>query len=226
MKSLDKISTNKGVIAAIAMDQRRSLRRMSARASGTVKAEIPDVKLREFKSAVTEALSPLASAVLLDPEYGRPAMEKKAENCALLVTYEADGFDNPRPHRMLALMPEYSVLRLKEIGARGIKILLSWAPDGDPCANDEKRALIERIGQECAGAGMPFLLEPVVYDPAGADPRSPEFAAAKPGLVSRTMRDFPGFCADGRRGRTGSRSMPERGWAPSKIGSIRAGGRM
>src|SRR5947208_6353982 len=127
-----------------------------------------DAQLAEFKQSVVEALSPYASAVLLDPEYGRAAMQHRAPGAGLLVTYESDGFDNPRPHRMLALMPEYSVHRLRELGAQGIKILLSWSPTEDACANEEKRVLIERIGYECEAAGVPFLLEPVVYDPNGS----------------------------------------------------------
>ncbi len=190
MKSLENIATGKGIIAAIAMDQRRSLRRMIAASAGLAETAVPDAQLQEFKVAVTAVLSPLASAVLLDPEYGEPAMASRAPGCALLATYESDGYDNQRPHRMLALMPKYSVTRLREKGAQGVKILLSWAPDDDQCANDEKRVLIERVGRECTALGLPFLLEPVVYDPAGGDPRGPEFAARKPRLVCETMREF------------------------------------
>jgi tagatose 1,6-diphosphate aldolase len=82
------------------------------------------------------------------------------------------------------------VLRLKELGADGIKILLSYDPEGDAGANDEKKTLIERIGAECESAGVPFFLEPVVYDETGADVRSAEFARRKPGLVIRTMAEF------------------------------------
>jgi len=84
----------------------------------------------------------------------------------------------------------HSARRLRDLGAQGLKILLSWAPDGEPCANDEKRVLIERIGHECDAAGVPFLLEPVVYDPAGADPRSLEFNRRKPALVRNTIEEF------------------------------------
>jgi len=190
MKSLDAISTPQGAIAAIAVDQRKSLRRLIASAGGVPEAAVPDSQLAEFKEAVTGALTPYASAVLLDPEYGLAAMRQRASGVGLLVTYEADGFDNPRPHRMLALMPEYSVTRLRDLGAQGVKILLSWAPDGDARANEEKRVLIERIGAECANVGLPFLLEPVVYDPLGSDPRGVEFTARKPGLVRDTVAEF------------------------------------
>ena len=131
---------------------------------------------------MTAALTPHASAVLLDPEYGLDAVREKAPGCGLLLTYEADGYENPRPHRMLAFMPRLSVRRLRDLGADAIKILLSYNPDGDERANDEKRAWVERIGNECAALDMPFLLEPVTYD---TDPRS------KPALWSAPWRNSP-----------------------------------
>jgi tagatose 1,6-diphosphate aldolase len=189
-RRLDAISTPAGVIAAITMDQRRSLRRMIARAANVAEEAIPDLQLAAFKAAVTEALSPHASAILLDPEYGLDAVACRAADCGLLLTYEADGFENPRPNRMLALLPRLSVARLKLLGADAVKILLSWAPDGDEAANEEKRVLIERIGSECAAQEIPFLLEPVVYSPAGTDSGNAEFIRKKPRMVARTLEEF------------------------------------
>jgi tagatose 1,6-diphosphate aldolase len=181
LQRLRSISTPRGVIAAVAMDQRRSLRRMIATAAGAPEDTVSDAELAEFKAAVTTALTPHASAVLLDPEYGLDAVRRRAPNCGLLLTYESDGYENPRPHRMLALMPGVSVRRLRDLGADAIKILLSYNPDADQLANDDKRAWIERIGNECEALGMPFLLEPVTYD---VTPRE------RPRLIVRTMEEF------------------------------------
>lgn len=182
LRRLRAISDSRGSIAAVAMDQRRSLRRMLASAAGAPAEDaVSDAQLADFKSAVTAALTPQASAVLLDPEYGLDAARLRTPGCGLLLTYEADGYDNPRPHRMLALLPGVSVRRLRDLGADAIKILLSYSPDADERANDEKRAWIERIGNECDALDMPFLLEPVTYD---ADARR------KPELIVRTMEEF------------------------------------
>jgi tagatose 1,6-diphosphate aldolase len=190
-EKLRRLSTGGGVIAAIAVDQRRSLRMMIASAAGVPPDAIADVQLGEFKRAVARILTEHASAVLIDPEFGSGAFAERAGNCGLLVTYEMDGYDNPRPHRMLALMPEYSVRRLRDLGAEGIKILLSWTPFDDERANQDKRVLIERIGAECRGLDMPFFLEPVGYDPSGRlSPDAPEYAGIKPDIVTETMREF------------------------------------
>lgn len=187
---LRALAAGSGVIAALAMDQRKSLRRMIAEAASVNLDEITDSQLGEFKAAVTRALSPHASAVLLDPEFGSGAFGERAGGCGLLMTYEADGYENPRPYRMLALMPHLSVLRLREMGADGVKILLSYTPFDDAAANEEKHAMIERIGSECDALDMPFFLEPVGYHPDGLEPRSIEYARRKPEVVIRSMEEF------------------------------------
>ena len=98
-KRLRALSTSGGVIAALAIDQRQSLRRMMADAAGVLPEQIQDSQLSEFKTAVTNALTFHASAVLLDPEYGIPASYARAPGCDLLLAYEMDGYDNPRPHQ-------------------------------------------------------------------------------------------------------------------------------
>ena len=187
---LRRVSTKEGVIAALAMDQRKSLRMMIAQAADVPTDSVSDAQLREFKSAVTRVLSPNASAVLIDPEYGAGAFQERASTCGLLTTYEMDGYENPRPHRMLALMPELSVQRLRDMGSDGVKILLSYTPHDDAQWNDHKLAMIERIGAECDALDMPFFLEPVGYDVNGLDVKGFEYARRKPEIVLRTMEEL------------------------------------
>lgn len=189
-RRLDSLSTEDGVIAALAIDQRKSLRQMIADSAGVPLEGISDAQLGEFKSAVTGALTRHASAVLIDPEFGSEAFSHRSENCGLLMTYECDGYENPRPNRMLALMPHLSVRRLRDLGASGVKILLSYTPFADAASNDEKKALIERVGHECDALDVPFFLEPVGYDPGGKDPKSFEYAQQKPEIVIQSMEEF------------------------------------
>lgn len=163
---------------------------MVADAGAVQPEQITDVQISEIKCAVSRALTGYASAVLLDPEYGLDARRQRASRCGLLLAYESDGYENLRPHRMLALMPRLSVRRIRDLGADGVKILLSYTPFEDAAANDEKCALIERIGNECAALDMPFFLEPVGYDTSGIDPKSLEFARRKPEIVIQSMEEF------------------------------------
>lgn len=187
---LRRLATREGVIAAMAIDQRKSLRMMIASAAGVETGAISDEQLLEFKSAVVAALTPHASAVLIDTEFGQDAFSSRASNCGLITTYEMDGYENPRPHRMLALMPELSVRRLRDMGSDGVKILLSYTPFDDRKSNDHKLAMIERIGAECEALEMPFFLEPVGYDVEGADVKGPEYAKRQPEIVLQTMREL------------------------------------
>jgi tagatose 1,6-diphosphate aldolase len=184
------LCTPRGVIAAIAVDQRKSLRWLMAQQAGTDTARISDSQLAEFKRAVARCLTPEASAILIDPEFGTSAFDRRAPGCGLLMTYESDGFENPRPHRMPALMPGLSARRLREMGADGVKVLLSYTPLDDAAANDEKCAMVERIGYECEAAGLAFFLEPVSYDLDGLDTKSYEFAHRRAGIVVRMMDEF------------------------------------
>lgn len=163
---------------------------MIAGAAGVAANEVSDERLCEFKSAVVDVLTPYATAVLLDPEYGLEASRLRAPGCGLLLAYEADGYDNPRPHRMLALTPDFPVDRLRALGAHGIKILLSYTPFEDAAANALKCELVERIGRECEALDMPFFLEPVGYDPGGLDVSGFEYAIKKPEIVARSIKEF------------------------------------
>jgi tagatose 1,6-diphosphate aldolase len=187
---LRRLATDKGVIAALAIDQRKSLRMMIAAAAGVETEAISDSQVLEFKSAVTRILSPHASAVLIDSEFGFGAFAERDPSCGLLTTYEMDGYENPRPHRMLALMPDLSVRRLRDMGSDGVKILLSYTPYDDSDWNDHKLAMIERIGAECEALEMPFFLEPVGYDVSGSDVKSFEYAKRKPEIVLRTIEEL------------------------------------
>src|SRR5712675_3265984 len=147
LAGLKKVSNERGVIAAAAMDQRGSLQKSLAKEKG---GEVTDAMMEEFKSLVTKVLTPHASAILLDPEWGLPAAKARSANAGLLLAYENSGYDNTQPGRLPDLLPHVSVKRIKDWGADAVKILLYYSPFDDPKVNDIKHAFIERIGAECA----------------------------------------------------------------------------
>jgi tagatose 1,6-diphosphate aldolase len=145
--------------------------------------------MEEFKTLVTEVLTPHASAILLDPEWGLPASKKRAKNAGLLLAYEKTGYDKTGPGRLGDLLDHWSVRRLKEAGADCIKILLYYTPYDSKDVNDKKHAWVERIGDECRAHDIPFFLEFVGYDD-GADEKGVEYAKKKPHIVTESMREF------------------------------------
>jgi tagatose 1,6-diphosphate aldolase len=183
---LKKVSNEKGVIAAAAMDQRGSLQKSLAKEKGSA---VSDAMMEEFKTLVTEVLTPHASAILLDPEWGLPASKKRAKNAGLLLAYEKTGYDANTPGRLGDLLDLWSVRRLKEAGADCIKILLYYTPYDSKDINDKKHAWVERLGDECRGNDIPFFLEFVGYED-GADEKGLEYAKKKPHIVTESMREF------------------------------------
>jgi tagatose 1,6-diphosphate aldolase len=180
------VSNDRGVIAAAAMDQRGSLQKSLAKEKGS---DVGDRDMEEFKSLVTEVLTPHASAILLDPEWGLPASRRRAKNAGLLLAYEKTGYDKTGPGRLPDLLDDWSVRRLKEAGADCIKILLYYTPDDPKDVNEKKHAWVERIGDECRANDIPFFLELVGYD-EGTDEKGPDFAKKKPRIVTESMREF------------------------------------
>jgi tagatose 1,6-diphosphate aldolase len=180
------VSDSRGVIAAAAMDQRGSLEKALAKEKG---AAVPPSMLEEFKSIVTEVLTPHASAILLDPEYGLPASRRRAKNAGLLLAYEKTGYDKTGPGRLPDLLDNWSVRRLKAAGADCVKVLLYYTPADGPAINDKKHAWVERIGDECRANDIAFFLEFVAYE-EGLDEKGPEFAKKKPEMVAGSMAEF------------------------------------
>ncbi|HEX2328033.1 MAG TPA: tagatose 1,6-diphosphate aldolase [Candidatus Angelobacter sp.] len=186
LAGMKNVSNSRGVIAAAAMDQRGSLQKALAKEKG---GEITDAMMEEFKSIVTEVLTPHASAILLDPEWGLPAARRRAKNAGLLLAYEKTGYDKTGPGRLPDLLDNWSVRRIKEAGADCVKVLLYYTPADGHAINDRKHAWVERIGDECRANDIPFFLEFVAYE-EGVDEKGPEFAKKKPEMVIGSMSEF------------------------------------
>lgn len=187
LAGMKAVSNAQGIIAAAAMDQRGSLKKALAKEKG---GEIADAMMDEFKTAVTEVLTPHASAILLDPEWGLNASTRRSRNAGLLLAYEQSGYDNTRPGRIPDLLSAWSVRRLREAGANAVKVLIYYTPFDSHAVNEEKHAFVERIGDECRANDVPFFLEFVGYDSAGGDEKGLEFATRKPEIVRATMAEF------------------------------------
>jgi tagatose 1,6-diphosphate aldolase len=186
LAGLKAVSNDRGVIAAAAMDQRGSLQKALAKEKG---GEVTDAMMEEFKSLVAEVLTPYASAILLDPEWGLPAAKRRAPNAGLLLAYEKTGYDKTGPGRLPDLLDHWSVRRLKEAGADCVKILLYYTPLDPQSINDIKHAWVERLGDECRANDIPFFLEFVGYE-EGADEKGLDYAKKKPQIVMESMREF------------------------------------
>ena len=162
-RNLDRISLPSGKLAMVAMDQRESLRTMFQEATGEAAS---DETLADFKLAVAETLSPHASAMLLDRQFGEAAMHALASGCGLVLAADALTQKPGQPVEDTAVDPEIDPAAIRASGAAALKLLLLWRPDGSA----EKRAALTRQFIDLAHtAGVPAILEGVVRPPASGD---------------------------------------------------------
>ena len=83
--ALKRLSDKNGIIGALAIDQRGSLKKMISAGNSSF---VGDEGIVRFKELVSEELTPYATSILLDPEYGLPAAKVRHPEAGLLVAYE------------------------------------------------------------------------------------------------------------------------------------------
>ncbi len=198
LKRMGAVAGKNGVISAAAMDQRGSLQKSIAKEKGIDKGAVTPEMMSEFKTAVTRVLTPHASAILLDPEFGLPAIQQKDPKAGVLLAYEQTGYDQSQPGRIPSLIPYWTVRKAAEAGADCLKLLLYYSPEEPENVKAIKHAFVARIGAECEHCQVPFFLEFVGYDFHGGDESGVEYAKKKPEIVSKSMEEFskPEYCVD------------------------------
>ena len=187
---LEKLSNKKGIIAAAAMDQRGSLQKSIAKEKGCDPSQVTHHMMAEFKTVVSKVLTPYATAILLDPEFGLEAAKARSKNAGLLLAYESTGYEQNTPGRVPRLIPHWTVSKSIAAGANAVKILLYYSPFEKPDINEIKHAWVERIGAECALHDIPYFLEFVGYPTGTEDEKGIEFARLKPEVVKKSMEEF------------------------------------
>ena len=188
-EGINACADKRGVIAALAVDHRGNLLQEIARSRGE-KGTASAADMLAFKTAVTKTLTPYASAILLDPEYGLGAISSRSPSTGVMLAYEKSGYDFNTKGRLPDLLQKWSIRRLIGVGAQAIKILLYYNPFDDAQINLVKQVYIERVGAECMALDVPFFLEPLVYDDMLGDEKGLAFARKKPEYVARAMQEF------------------------------------
>src|SRR4051812_41818406 len=160
-RSLQQCAQPDGTFAMLAMDQRGSLiAAMNAHAANPVSYR----DIIALKRDVIGVLSPLASAVLLDVEFGYGACvasETLSGRAGLLLALEKSGYDGDPTERRTALLDNWSVEDTAKAGANGVKLLLYYHPDAPNCA--EQEALVAEVAEQCHAWQLPLFVEPLHY---------------------------------------------------------------
>ncbi|MER5455627.1 hypothetical protein ABT008_12680 [Micromonospora sp. NPDC002389] len=151
-----------GGYAMLAVDQREALRAMFAAHQS---APVTDQQLTDFKVTVARVLSPYASALLVDKQFGWDAVVASgavAPDCALIAA--ADAFTGSATEFVadVAIDPAVVPATVRAEGAKALKLLLLWRPDEDP---EGRIALATDFIERCRKHGLVSIIEPVSRGP-------------------------------------------------------------
>ncbi len=195
ISGLQQIANPDGIFTICAMDHRGSLRSMI---NEEKPAEVNYEEMVERKLELCSTLAKYASAVLLDPIFSAAQCISHSvlpSSTGLLVSIEASGYGGEKEHRLTKLLDEWSVEKIKRMGASAVKILVYYRPDLKQLANEQLNT-INTVALECIKYDLPFLVEPKSY-PVGNEVNNPrEFAALKEKLVIQTARDITALPID------------------------------
>lgn len=164
-RPLTNLARPSGALAMVAVDQREALRGMFAAHQTN---PVPDSQLTQFKVDVARELSPFASALLVDQEFGIDAIINQkalASSCGLIAA--ADLLVGPAGGAATdtAVDPDVDPIRMRDIGSVGLKFLVLWRNDESP---ESRLKLVNEFNQLCTKSGLPSIIEVIVKPPTDA----------------------------------------------------------
>jgi tagatose 1,6-diphosphate aldolase len=184
IRGIRQISTDKDIFIICALDHRGSFQKMMEQDNpGSVSYQ----DIVERKMELTEIVMPYASGILLDPIYGASQAITRAilpGNKGLLVSIEATGYKNTPAGRITTILDNWSVEKIKKMGASAVKMLLYFRPDLEDVAKLQTET-VKKVASDCIEFDIPFLLEPVTY-PVETSGTREYFAEKKTELVIDT----------------------------------------
>lgn len=154
-RGLQTTSTDHHAFAILAFDQRGNYVKMLPQPTSYAAAQ-------QIKVEVISALSKHVSAVLLDPDYGLEAALHSVKNCGLLMALEKTGYSGDPNYRYTEFLPNWTVAKIKQMGAQAVKLLIYYHPDSGSLAA-ELDELVQNISTECHQHDIPLFVEPLLY---------------------------------------------------------------
>lgn len=197
---LRRLADSAGRFKMTAVDQRPPIKNPIKAKRGTAEAPWEDVA--GFKELLIDELQGESSAMLLDPHYAYPrGITRLQASRGLVVTLEDSIFRDTSGGRLSSQIDDWSVEKIKRIGADAVKVLTWYRPDADPAVCRAQQDFTQRIGEACRRFDIPFVFELLVY-PLAADEDSTrdyvEMKGKRPTLVLESVRTFadPRFGVD------------------------------
>ncbi len=159
---MKRLSDNNGIFIMTAIDQRPPIKKPIA--DYLKKSEAPWKDVANFKKSLVDNLQEQSSALLLDPHYALPiSMDIFNPRKGLIVTLEDSIFEEKTGGRISKSINNWSVAKIKKMGADAVKVLAWYRPDADKKIIDSQKDYVKKIGEECLKYDILFLFELLVY---------------------------------------------------------------
>ena len=161
IRGLRCLTTPDGRVAAVAVDQRQALRKMLT----TAGTDPSDAALRSFKVGVARAVGDITPALLVDPQYGLPAVVADSAispRLALMVAIEESGTLPWHGGKRSVILSGWGPQQAHNASACAAKLLVYARPDHKPSFTHAVE-LMESVRTACRKADIPYVLEILPY---------------------------------------------------------------
>ena len=125
---MKRLTDQNGIFKMTAVDQRPPIKKPIADYLNL--PEAPWKEVAKFKRMLIENLQSASSALLLDPHYAIPfSMDSFDAKKGFVVTLEDSVFQETKQGRISSSIDNWSVAKIKRMGADAVKVLAWYRPD-------------------------------------------------------------------------------------------------
>ena len=191
---LRRMANEAGHFTMVALDQRPPIANLVAARRGIEPSQVRFEDMIAVKRLLVEVLGHQASAMLLDPNYAIPAaLDRLPARTGMVATLEDHRFQDTPGGRLSNSIRDWSVEKIKRVGADGVKVLAWYRPDASPEVLAHQKQYVRQIGEECRRHDIAYVLELLVYpfqQQAGHSAPYAEAADKLPQRVLDSVREF------------------------------------
>ena len=190
---LKKLCTDKNHFQMLAVDQRPPIFNLITDSTGQ---SYTYSQVVECKRLITQHLSKLATAILMDPHYSLSNILRFNQSKGLVITLEEHSFIETQKGRYSRNIDNWSVEKIKKAGGDAVKVLAWYRPDADEESIEHQQEYVKKIGEECEKYSIPFLLELLVYPFKDDENHTTEYQEQKQKKTQHVIDSVKEFAKD------------------------------
>lgn len=194
LMGLKQITDTAGKFKVFALDQsnsfKKSLRALHERLK--TPGEPAFEEIRDAKMEITAALSGMATAVLLDVNYGlRQCLNTNSlARCVGLIGRVEASRDAGIPGE---LESGWSVAQIKRMGCSAVKLLVYMDVE-DKAYTERQMRFVNQIFEDCLRDDILLMVEELSFPRQGEDKKSPAYVARRPKNIIESAKLIGPFC--------------------------------